>query len=289
MIGLGLTLALGASPNPAWWPAGAIYAADFVNNRYMRDGRNVAPEEAYSLERSTPALMQDRTGLWREFGPHTLRRINGIGAMLESATTNVIGHPRAIENWNIRGTAAVSIESMVARADGTPGARLVSGIANGPGGDVFIYATATADTRCEPSLMLKRVSTQGILSIANPMAGEYGLWTLDLAQLPDGWTRITRENAAVTVVEEFVTLGTGCGLHLRNEIDAPITFSVDFAQLEMGEQASTAVEGERSADLYNPPIADWDTGMLQLSDGTVAWAPGTVPTANNPVLALAAF
>ncbi len=89
---LGVSLAPGAAPAKAWWPAGAVYAADFVNGRYMRNGNAVTAEEAFSVSRATGRWAVDSTGLWRHFGPN-VPAITDLGLSVEPAGTNLVPNP----------------------------------------------------------------------------------------------------------------------------------------------------------------------------------------------------
>ena len=72
MPGLGLSLTTGRPV--AWWMPGAVYAADFVNDRYMRDGAVIAPALAYSVSRNAPKFVADTQGRWHRFAADTPAR-----------------------------------------------------------------------------------------------------------------------------------------------------------------------------------------------------------------------
>ena len=83
---LGLTLMTGR-PSYPWWPAGAACAADFVNNRYMRDGVAVDCATALAFTRSTAKLAQDSSGAWHSFDVD-VPALTDRGLLLEPAATN---------------------------------------------------------------------------------------------------------------------------------------------------------------------------------------------------------
>lgn len=85
MLGLSLTRAQA----PAWWPANAIFAADFVNRRYMRNGVPISEGSAISFSRASSAWAQDAAGQWREFGVN-VPRFTPRGLMLEPQRENLI-------------------------------------------------------------------------------------------------------------------------------------------------------------------------------------------------------
>lgn len=87
----GPNLGLGTPPVSAWWPAGARFAADFVNDRYMRGGANIAAASAYTLVRASAKYAEDSAASWRVFGPNMLARTDR-GALIEPAAQNLIAN-----------------------------------------------------------------------------------------------------------------------------------------------------------------------------------------------------
>ncbi|WP_157969950.1 hypothetical protein [Pelagibacterium sediminicola] len=69
-----------------WWDEGAGFAADFVSNRYMRGGVEIAADAAFSLARPSARYARDIAGRWREFGPDEAGRTNK-GLLIEPAET----------------------------------------------------------------------------------------------------------------------------------------------------------------------------------------------------------
>jgi len=90
MIHLGLPLAHARSGR--WWPENAVYAADFINNRYMRNGAEIDRASAFSFSRSTPKLAEDSKGVWHHFGIDE-PAITDRGLLLEPAATNMVPNP----------------------------------------------------------------------------------------------------------------------------------------------------------------------------------------------------
>ena len=90
MIHLGLPLSHARSGR--WWPENAVYAADFINNRYMRNGAEIDRASAFSFSRSTPKLAEDSKGVWHHFGVDE-PAITDRGLLLEPAATNMVPNP----------------------------------------------------------------------------------------------------------------------------------------------------------------------------------------------------
>ena len=86
---LGLSMGLNARQNLPWWPMGAVFAVDFVNDRYMRDGVSIPAAQAYSLVRASSKLADDSNGVWHSFGPNVLARTDK-GALIEPAAENFV-------------------------------------------------------------------------------------------------------------------------------------------------------------------------------------------------------
>ena len=84
-------MGLGAGKTAPWWPDGAIYAADFVNDRYMRDGVSIPASEAYSFTRASSKLADDSSGVWHSFAPNVLARTDR-GALIEPAGQNLVAN-----------------------------------------------------------------------------------------------------------------------------------------------------------------------------------------------------
>lgn len=76
----------GATGVRRWWDEGAGFAADFVSNRYMRGGVEIAADAAFSLARSSAKYAHDVAGRWRGFGPGEAGRTNS-GLLIEPMET----------------------------------------------------------------------------------------------------------------------------------------------------------------------------------------------------------
>lgn len=116
MLGIGLT----ANRAEAWWPAGASYALDFAEQRYMRSGRWIDAASAFSFSRASPAWFSNGAGQW-SMADINVPRFTPSGLMIEPARQNVLRN-----------------SSMAGASVGTPGvlpnlwARLRTGSLNDP-------------------------------------------------------------------------------------------------------------------------------------------------------------
>lgn len=102
-----------------WWPQQAIYAADFVADRYMVNGVEVPATQAFSFTRASAKLAPDQAGVYRGFASNELARTDR-GAWLEPASTNHIrnninvgalaGTVTLPNNWSVLTSAGLSRE-----------------------------------------------------------------------------------------------------------------------------------------------------------------------------------
>lgn len=88
MLGTGLALGL-ARTSAAWWPEGALFAADFINNRFMSGGVAIPAASAYSFTRASSKRAVTSTGQWQVFGDN-VPAITDLGLSLEPASTNLL-------------------------------------------------------------------------------------------------------------------------------------------------------------------------------------------------------
>ena len=84
MFSLGLGLKHGGFA--PWWPVGASFAADFINNRYMRDGAGIASTAAFSFARASEKCARDNANTWHSFAADT-PALTDRGLLLETAET----------------------------------------------------------------------------------------------------------------------------------------------------------------------------------------------------------
>ena len=108
---LNLGIALGARNPAPWWPEGALYAADFGENRYMAGGAPIAANAAFTLTRASGKRAADSRGKWLAFGANQPARTD-LGVLLEPAAEN------GLPNTALDG-AALSLRSGLLQADTT--------------------------------------------------------------------------------------------------------------------------------------------------------------------------
>lgn len=188
--------------------------------------------------------------------------------LIEAAqATNILSRGRSpgATGWTVRGTATVAT-GIADPTGGTDATRVMVGL---PGNDTYlaVYTGAAAERR-EPSVWLRRVSTNGVLRLANPVAA--GLWQVDLTLVGTGWTRITRSHPAVTVLTEYVSsAGSGSGHHYYAS-SGELTVDLWGAQLEVGIVSTSTIPTD---DLAVTRIAD-DVRLSAAALAQVTWAGG---------------
>ena len=92
MLGTGLALGLMRAPS-VWWPEGACYAADFINNRFMSGGVAIPAASAYSFTRISTRRALTSKGHWQLFGDNMIQRVRETPAGL------VFDEPRLLSRW----------------------------------------------------------------------------------------------------------------------------------------------------------------------------------------------
>ena len=136
---LGLNLSASARPTSAWWTSGAIFAADFVNDRYMRDGVNITRDEALTVTRPSPKLARTLAGQWLSFPADTLARTDR-GASIEPASINYV------QNSTMAGTAPTGW-TIPTSSNGLVRQIVAVGTSNGlPHIDIRFSGTTTAES-----------------------------------------------------------------------------------------------------------------------------------------------
>lgn len=88
----GLSLGIAAPTRQKWWPSGAVYAADFINQRYMRDGNAITADQAMSFSRPSAKWALDSSGTWRQFAANQ-PALTDLGLSIEPAGTNLVPNP----------------------------------------------------------------------------------------------------------------------------------------------------------------------------------------------------
>lgn len=166
--------------------------------------------------------------------------------------------------WTKRGTAVITANDTFA-PDGTLTADRLSGL-NTTTNDIFnsnylSFIMGTPGASYTPSIYVKRISTTGTFSIGNTVNDNlYGRWTVDLAQLPDAWVRITATTTGVTVNVPFVFDPTGYGgVLLRGVTGGALSMHIWGAQINrtavLGAYQKT--EGTPVLDIGGKPTVNW--------------------------------
>lgn len=192
MLGLGLQSARATYP---WWPEAAAYAADFVNNRYMRNGVPVDRMTAIGFSRTSPKLAQDRDGVWRSFANNIPAATNS-GLSLEPAATNmvanngmvgavtgVVGSGGALPTgWLASAFDTVTVQS-IGTEDGLPYIELRLQSSNGSGATKYVTISAAQDV---PALINQQWTASCFYKrIAGVWYPDIGVSFLNVAEIGD--------------------------------------------------------------------------------------------------------
>lgn len=121
---LAIDLAAGIPARRPWWPGGAVFAADFLNARYMRGGLACSGGEAFLVQRSSPRLAQDQAGHWHPFAPD-VPALTDTGLWVDEARGNgvrngmmagaVAGSPGSLpDHWQFEPYAGIDSCEVVA-------------------------------------------------------------------------------------------------------------------------------------------------------------------------------
>lgn len=297
MLGVSLTRAQA----PAWWPANAIYAADFVNRRYMRAGVPISEGSAISFSRSSSAWAQNAAGQWVEFGANQPRFTPG-GLLLEPQRENLIrnnamagavaGTPGTLPtHWARFRTGTLNEPAVVGTGnrDGVDYIDLrLSGTASG-NNDLGVFQEAflavPPNAAYAASAFFQLISgtllpaTFAQFSCGRYLDGVYvsGSPVIDLRQSSD-WSRGTFGDvvppAGVNQIRPSVALRVPSGF----SIDAILR--IGWPQIELGVGASSAVMTSGSARVRSDdalvlqlPVPP-GTISLEFDDGSVQTLPG---------------
>ncbi len=157
------------------------------------------------------------------------------GYLVEEQRTNLIKESQDLDelvSWTKRGGLLITRHDAIA-PDGTLSADKVYNIKNGAVGDLTQTLTSTQSSEQSPSFYIKRISTTGILEMVNPVNVNYGEWDIDLSALSDNWEYITKDHAAVTVVNAFNnTNSANYGMRFRTDDMTGISCHIWGCQFE---------------------------------------------------------
>lgn len=262
---LSLALSLYSSSSAGGQPWFAAYAMvfDFENDFYRDESgtTTLSGMSGYAYTRSgTKGEFTGSAG--QIFAADAPGIITGLGYFSRKTITCETLYSRDISNaaWTKRGTAAVTTDGTT-RSDGTGTASLVT---VGSFGANDFYQTVGGIC---PTMMIKRVSTTGVLMFANPSSAA-GRWLVDMSLLSDGWERITPDHAAVTVQSEW-TEGNGGGIHVGADSGGPISFYADFVHALGGSAADNPVDGGPLIETEGTAVTiGADSLAVSLTNGT---------------------
>ncbi len=161
--------------------------------------------------------------------------VDYVGALIEGAIINQLRYSISRSDWTKAGAVAVT-PNTVETPDplGYYGADKLTGL--GAEGVSDIYRTTSGfgvSVSLAVGIWIKRISTAGVVTIKNSSGSAYGLWTLNLASLPDRWERITPIHPAVTVTTAFTSTSVGAGgILLFTTGGSPLSFYMWNAQAQ---------------------------------------------------------
>lgn len=258
---------------------------DFINNRALfaqADVGGVTSTPGWSFTRASTGYAETAAGVLVPFASGALRRTDK-GVLIEGARTNLILRSQEFDNasWTKRGTATITANASNA-PDGTLTADRITGL-NSASNDVFQSVTVADGVAFSPSIYIKKVTTTGLINIANPSDATRGSWNVDLAVLGAGWERITRAHPAVSVVAEFTgSVANGGGVQLRRLVSGLVDLDVWGAQSETSAFPSsyiptTSASATRAADVLTvaSPGVNYPLGMFAEFERTTGGDGGT--------------
>jgi hypothetical protein len=296
-----LGVSLSRTAATTWWPEGAVYAADFVNRRYMRDGAWIPEAAAFTFSRASSAWAMNQAGHWQEYPPNTPRFTPG-GLLLEPQRENLIrnnamagaaiGTPGTLPNhWGRYRTGTLNEPTVVGlgRRNGVDYVDFrFFGTASGAN-DLGVFQEAllpippASSHFCSAFLELVSGSVASAvyaqLSCGRYLDGAYvsGSPTIDLRQV-SGWTRLGFSDSIPFGVNQ---IRPSVAVRVPNGVSIDAVIRVGWPQIELAQQnASTAIMTDGSARIRagdalalglpaSPSIV-----VLDFDDGSVQSLPG---------------
>jgi len=221
--GFGVPKTSGAQP-----PIDAIVAYNF-EQFYPADAIKELVNGQVSVMNSTGSnvnILQDYSNGIETFLPGQSAFNRGVGLVEQDVAVNYVRDSltATVASWTKRGTAT-AMQSSVVAPDADYFMDEIS-VTDDSGGDMFtsVNGLPFSVPIVAMSFYMKRLDS-GQVRIQNPTGGS-GHWVIDTDLLGGGVERITRDHAAVTVNQEFVSSATGAtGFLFRNHVaGAPIKF-----------------------------------------------------------------
>jgi hypothetical protein len=135
----------------------------------------------------------------------------------------------------------------------------------GSPGSVFqINSGFSADANVGLQVWIKKISSSGVLRLANPLTANLGSWDVDFSTLSADWELIDKYHAAVTINNVFKANGSGQdGIQFTGSGD--VDFYVWGNHEEEGSYATSNIETGAAVVTRNRDQLDYDnTGGLAL-------------------------
>lgn len=121
--------------------------------------------------------------------------------LLERASTNLMGFSEDFTSgWTVSAGSSVVLTAIDNPVNGV-NANLITIDSSG----IWKNITTTPSFNCTGSFWLQKNSETGTITFTNAQGTGNGEWTIDLDVLDNGWNRIHKRHASVTVVANFVT------------------------------------------------------------------------------------
>lgn len=292
-IGVGIGIPGMIPLGQRWWPGGASLASDFLNNRHMVNGQEMAFADVYTFTRASSAYRVNASGLLEsmatdgprfDYDPATLLP---RGLLIEEARTNALTYSEELDNaaWSLQ-RATISANAAVA-PDGTmtadkivettdTGQHLASQLASLTSGMVYTASMyAKAAERTAVAIQWANGAVFGgfgwaafNLSTGAVIAQTAGV-SATITPAGNGWYRcaITSTASATDVDGPGINLYNG---GLSYEGDGASGVHVWGAQLEAGAFPTSYIKTEGAAVTRSADVCTRTLGTeFNVSEGTL--------------------
>jgi hypothetical protein len=162
---------------------------------------------------------------------------DGYVQFTEKNSTNLLANSTTYNTpaWNKRGglTATDNTNETLDPLGGNTASKITGGQDMY---QVLTFISAYSGTPLGVGVWIKRISTSGIFSIQNPANNAAGNWSVNLANLPDTWVRLTATSPYITQVVAFSVFSTYVG-GLMFIVSGGLSFYLWNAELEFNVTA----------------------------------------------------
>ncbi|QQR35430.1 hypothetical protein JI749_13855 [Devosia oryziradicis] len=279
---LGLAITSQAARQRAWWPAGARFAADFINRRAMSNGVQLPLSAVLTLSRASVKRAKTSTGHWATFAANE-PAITDLGMLIEPEATNLIINNTADSGAGIQltGTTLTALPfgqspgldgfaKRVTQGGGASDSVVRSGL-NVSGGTTYTWSQSVRYEAGAP--WMRFVFSDNVahglhiwLNLATMTIGTTGtfgaavLSGYSLTAEADGWYRVAMTgsvpNSAVGGLSGYVCGGNSITSRQAGQ------FHVWLQQMETGLAASSPIESSTSAATRAADSSSFDVGIL---------------------------